>query len=549
MMAQVHDTPDEHRAQMDSGAFATCTNQQHLLHNYREFGPDYPCPIKLLPVADGIDLTPHGVGYLHVPALNSRGHLAVRCFYHPELRATVIDERDLLKANGRKLKDFRGHSFHAHPDSNTFTFHAEHRLRRSQDIHVHGILIHGKYFSGVLIPPDLPASHPKATPKTSSEAALQSDPEFTAACEEAVIQAVYSYQEHQYEELRESLKSTPRKYHGMPFHEYISQYTPVNSIKAETQRLLWHQRLGHPSDYYLYHAHKHIKGVPKFTHMHAVLDTCPTCVQAKQTKEPAGENSTKTATVPFQGLSIDFSFAGVRSKDSERAKDYLGVNGETCWILVSDHFTGYLVGDTRVNKGSPIKWLERLLDDYAPRISNKYVYMDQGGELFKNPEVRSLFTKRGYDVRPTGADSSHQNGPVERAHLTVANGLRSMLHGASLPVKFWPYAFHHYVRLKNALPVKEQEHSPVEMATGKQEDFSALRTFGCRVWVRPPGRRGAKLLPNSRKGIFLGFLPNTTKNIIWYDCESTRIKIAKHARFDEGMNDLPLMEYLRMCSI
>ena len=45
-----------------------------------------------------------------------------------------------------------------------------------------------------------------------------------------------------------------------------------------------------------------------------------------------------------------------------------------------------------------------------------------------------------------------------------------------------------------------------------------------------------------RKGIFLGFIPNTTRNILWFDLETERVKIAKHAKFDEGMNDLPLSE-------
>jgi len=68
---------------------------------------------------------------------------------------------------------------------------------------------------------------------------------------------------------------------------------------------------------------------------------------------------------------------------------------------------------------------------------------------------------------------------------------------------------------------------------------SLLRTFGCRVWVRPPGQQSAKLIHNSRKGIFLGFIPNADKNIIWYDTETHVVKIAKHVHFDEGMNDLP----------
>ena len=71
------------------------------------------------------------------------------------------------------------------------------------------------------------------------------------------------------------------------------------------------------------------------------------------------------------------------------------------------------------------------------------------------------------------------------------------------------------------------------------EDFTNLRTFGCRVWVRPPGKRPAKLVVNSRKGIFLGYVPYTTRNILWYDPETHRVKIATHACFDKGYNDVP----------
>ena len=47
---------------------------------------------------------------------------------------------------------------------------------------------------------------------------------------------------------------------------------------------------------------------------------------------------------------------------------------------------------------------------------------------------------------------------------------------------------------------------------------------------------------NSKTTPFLGFMPNTTKNIIWFDLDTERVKIAKHAKFDEGMNDLPITE-------
>ena len=56
-----------------------------------------------------------------------------------------------------------------------------------------------------------------------------------------------------------------------PFRELIVQSIPVNKIRVETERILWHQRLGHPCDEYLYSAHEFIDGVPKFKRRSDVL--------------------------------------------------------------------------------------------------------------------------------------------------------------------------------------------------------------------------------------------------------------------------------------
>ena len=109
--------------------------------------------------------------------------------------------------------------------------------------------------------------------------------------------------------------------------------------------------------------------------------------------------------------------------------------------------------------------------------------MDQGGELYHNPDVRNLFTSKGYEIRLTGAEASFQNGPVERAHRTLSNSIRALLTGANLPLKFWPYAFYHAMQLSNAFPEPGQDQSPIQLANpnGKPEDLSNLRTFGCRT--------------------------------------------------------------------
>ena len=142
-----------------------------------------------------------------------------------------------------------------------------------------------------------------------------------------------------------------------------------------------------------------------------------------------------------------------------------------------------LVGVTRISKATPLVWLEKFLQAYSPKCNDKYVMMDQGGELFKNPKVHKLFKKYDYTIQPTGASSSHQNGPVERNHRTIANHIRCLLDGANLEIKFWPYAFHHMIRILNALVGRGQTKSPIEIVTSKKDNLRNFRTFGCRVWV------------------------------------------------------------------
>ena len=133
--------------------------------------------------------------------------------------------------------------------------------------------------------------------------------------------SIHAYQELEQKQLAEQIQSVPSQYHDLRFHEYIQGNTPVNKIQAATEQWLWHQRLGHPSDYYLYNAHKHVDGVPRFKHMTSVLDQCPTCIRAKQVKTPACPNLTRKATMPYQGLSVDFRFSGSKSKNQSRRKD------------------------------------------------------------------------------------------------------------------------------------------------------------------------------------------------------------------------------------
>ena len=197
-----------------------------------------------------------------------------------------------------------------------------------------------------------------------------------------------------------------------------------------------------------------------------------------------------------------------------------------------------LHGDTRTSKASPVKYLESFLEEYSPNVSNKFFVLDCGGELYGNPEVRNVFRKFKYRIYPTGADSSFSNGAVERAHRTVAQSVRALLFGADQPAKFWPYAFHHVLRIRNAIPHRDQPASPLFLSTTKKDNFTNLRTWGCRVHVRPPGIRKKRFKSEARKGIFLGYMPFTQRVILWYNEATDRVKWGTHAKFDESFNNI-----------
>ena len=91
-----------------------------------------------------------------------------------------------------------------------------------------------------------------------------------------------------------------------------------------------------------------------------------------------------------------------------------------------------------------LPWLNRLLNKKSPSIPGKYITMDLGGELGKNKEVQDLFDNHSYKIRLNSPDSSHKNALIEQTHQKIADAMRSMLEGANLNLKYWPYDLYHF---------------------------------------------------------------------------------------------------------
>ena len=150
-------------------------------------------------------------------------------------------------------------------------------------------------------------------------------------------------------------------------------------------------------------------------------------------------------------------------------KDVKEMNGETVWILILDAQSRMLHDNTCLSKYSLVKYLESSLQLYSPKRKNKWIFLNQGGELYGNLDVQNLFKQYQYKIYPTGADSSSQNILVKRAHHTVSNNIKSCLISAGLSITYWPFAFLHFLRILNAPPGNGQGSSPIYLLMGKKD--------------------------------------------------------------------------------
>ena len=188
---------------------------------------------------------------------------------------------------------------------------------------------------------------------------------------------------------------------------------------------------------------------------------------------------------------------------------------------------------TQCDKTPPVEFLKKWTKKHSSTSVKRSVQLDGGGELGRNNKIVNIPQDAGCTVQLTAPDSSSENGAVERPHRTIANGLQAMLHGAGLPMKFWPYALQHFVLLNNCVPHGDRDLPPLTICTGKRSDLRLLRIFGCRMCALPTHNREAKLEVHTRQGVFLGF-QDTFHRAVHYDFDTGRVKTAKHVAFDES---------------
>ena len=417
---------DEARAQIDPGAKVAVTNLLSLLHDPFIYTKRSKCNVRMKGATSMRLITPTARGYLRVPANNVDGYMDVECYYSPEFTSTLLADNAVLKStrhqreySGVELKKFLAHNKDAiesdldkfgtiDPDNinyrmdyGTCMLIASHRNQSSRNIYIPGVICSGLCFTQPLIYPNLEREHPDASPKTSSEVLKEVDSKFKQECKTKALEMLYQFQQDQHIQLMSQLESLPKDISEnvakLPLHNLMYTITPVSALKKEAEELLWHQRLIHGGDHSYDTIHKHVDGIPNMSGLEFDdVTKCSTCLRTKLTKVSPGHTSLRDKLkVPYQGLYVDFGFSGKVQCDKdgkvieETQKEVEGINGETCWILISDGKTSMLHGDCRLTKASPINYLRSFLCEYSPNCPDKWVVLDKvenyiGIQMFVN---------------------------------------------------------------------------------------------------------------------------------------------------------------------
>ena len=509
------------RAHMDGGAEVTITDQLHVLFAYRKFKAH-----QTVPRIRGIDKVIHfpvGYGYIRIPDCTRRGFTDYLAYYCPTLEVTIFSPFDAGKRHGCRTVS----TLSFIDGSNTALVCLQHCKRRAQDITISGTMSGGLLFSPeFILPSAIERQQPLPKPELSRVSTLPCAKCLTTVhtcSSDCACKAVQQIQE-------------------APLPTRLDEPDPflVHATTREQQRLLWHQRLCHIHSRRMSDLWKCARGVPRLA-VEPEGSICPICAHGKSTKADRSTEDSNRATVAYQGLSVDFGFVVQKGSNEARHAQAVGLNGETCYCLIVDHHSKCVFSETFASKAPPIAFLTKWLSvrGAGPSVTDKYVLMDKGGDLGQCREVWDLFESHGYRVKTTATNASSQNGLGERPHRTIADGVRTMLHGAGLPLKFWPYAFHHFIRMYNFTPHGESLVSPYEIVSkGQKPRLNALRTFGCRMYVNSGPRSSKLAVDNVKTGIFLGFA-QTSRNFLFYNLETKKVESVVHATFDELMNDLP----------
>lgn len=290
---------------------------------------------------------------------------------------------------------------------------------------------------------------------------------------------------------------------------FVEPLTPTELRKVQSiPAKLWHQRLGHASQYTL-------KKIP-FIQSSYFTEECEACIRAKSTELPFATRE-RRCTEKLEVVHSDTC-----------GPFPLSIGKNIHYITFTDEYTRYCWVYTIPNKESITvrnifeKWKAEVERSSGQLV--KTFFSDDGTEY--KGAMKLYLIKNGIKHERSPPYTPQSNGIAERLNRVLNESMRAMLLHSKLPHKFWGEAVKTAAYIKNRRPSSFLNGiTPYEAWHGQAPDISHLRPFGCLVYPHIAEERrpkDSKLLPRAFKGCLVGY--DSTTGYKFYDLERQKME-------------------------
>jgi transposase InsO family protein len=264
----------------------------------------------------------------------------------------------------------------------------------------------------------------------------------------------------------------------------------------------WHERLGHCNIRSLLQIKERIGLQVSKTD----LDNfeCEACILGKGKRLPAPESAIR-ATQPLATVHIDLWGPATVSS----------LGGCKYFLTCYDDFTRKITLTFLKSKSEAFV----ALQNYIARVENqldckvKAIRSDNGGEFTSNA-FKQFLQQKGIEHQLVPPAAHAQNGRVERAHLTIMDGVRTLLAQSKLEPRFWAEAAHYIAYSRNRTPSGPKQELPDDLWYKRESRLDHLQPFASKLYFRDHTLPN-KLSNRYKSGFLMGYMEGTHNYRVW----------------------------------
>jgi DNA-directed RNA polymerase subunit N (RpoN/RPB10) len=256
------------------------------------------------------------------------------------------------------------------------------------------------------------------------------------------------------------------------------------------------------------------------------ISFCEPCAHGKNHRLPFPKKSLSRATEPLE--LIHSSVCKVSSPS---------LSGSNYFVTFTDDCTRYVwvyMIKTRDEVFVKFKEWKLLLEKQTDKKVK--VLRSDNGEEFTSNEFQRYLRAVGVKHKTAIPKTTEQNDVSERLNRSLVEAVRTMLHDADLPKKFWAEALSTAVYVRNRSPTSALKcKTPYEAFYLTKPNVKYFRTFGCVAYAHVPKDERRKLDSKSTKSMFLGYC-SKQKGYRLYDFNKMKVFLSRDVIFDEKNN-------------